>query len=243
VQVSNWFAGTDTHLSNLSAEPNFLIFLIFEIFDFPDSPHCATPQKRSSTRATCTQCDCAGRLEDMVQRVYEMTMPPNSRAEVNIGEELEVVRVDPFFVERQRNQYANRSVAFIVLLNGAAAIVLLAILAKPLPSTEGVKAIADAMIVFSIGAVLGLTSALIAYLNRTLRLDQPGFMTWRGSLRRAKAAAKAPFRDAVDFTQAWNSAIREWLEAKGWGPKDACSKRADRKKVEKRGKDPSSAST
>jgi hypothetical protein len=187
--VSNWFAGTDTHLSNLSAEPNFLIFLIFEIFDFPDSPHCATPQKRSSTRATCTQCDCAGRLEDMVQRVYEMTMPPNSRAEVNIGEELEVVRVDPFFVERQRNQYANRSVAFIVLLNGAAAIVLLAILAKPLPSTEGVKAIADAMIVFSIGAVLGLTSALIAYLNRTLRLDQPGFMTWRRPLRWLAVAA------------------------------------------------------
>ena len=95
----------------------------------------------------------------------------------------------PFFVERQRNQYANRSVAFIVLLNGAAAIVLLAILAKPLPSTEGVKAIADAMIVFSIGAVLGLTSALIAYLNRTLRLDQPGFMTWRRPLRWLAVAA------------------------------------------------------
>jgi hypothetical protein len=103
-----------------------------------------------------------------------MTMPPDR---------LDVVRVeDSFFIERQRNQYANRGVAFIVLLNGAAAIVLLAILAQPLPSTEGLKAIADAMLVFSIGAVLGLTSALLAYLNRTFRLDQPD-MTWRRPLR------------------------------------------------------------
>jgi hypothetical protein len=93
-----------------------------------------------------------------------MTMPPNR---------LDVIRVDPFFIEGERNQYANRGVAFIVLLNGAAAIVLLAILAQPLPSTGGLKAIADAMLVFSIGAVLGLTSALLAYLNRTFRLDQP----------------------------------------------------------------------
>src|SRR4029450_2377733 len=108
-----------------------------------------------------------------------MTMPPDR---------LDVVRVDPFFVERQRNQYANRGVAFIVLLNGAAAIVLLAILAQPLPSTEGLKAIADAMLVFSIGAALGLTSALVAYLNRTLRLDQPD-RTGRRPLRWLAVAA------------------------------------------------------
>jgi MFS family permease len=101
---------------------------------------------------------------------------------------MDVVRVDPFFIERQRNQYANRGVAFIVLLNGAAAIVLLAILAQQLPSTEGLKAIADAMLVFSIGAVLGLTSALLAYLNRTFRLDQPD-MTWRRPLRWLAVAA------------------------------------------------------
>jgi hypothetical protein len=107
-----------------------------------------------------------------------MTMPPDR---------LDVVRVDPFFIEGQRNQYANRGVAFIVLLNGAAAIVLLAILAQP-SSTGGLKAIADAMLVFSIGAVLGLTSALLAYLNRTLRLDEPG-MTWRRPLRWFAVAA------------------------------------------------------
>jgi hypothetical protein len=108
-----------------------------------------------------------------------MTMPPNR---------LDVIRVDPFFTEGERNQYANRGVAFIVLLNGAAAIVLLAILAQPLPSTGGLKAIADAMLVFSIGAVLGLTSALLAYLNRTFRLDQPD-MTWRRPLRWLAVAA------------------------------------------------------
>jgi hypothetical protein len=101
---------------------------------------------------------------------------------------LDVVRVDPFFAERQRNQYASRGVAFIVLLNGAAAIVLLAILAQPSPSTEALKQIADAMLIFSIGAVLGLTSALLAYVNRTFRLDQPG-MTWRRPLRWLAVAA------------------------------------------------------
>jgi hypothetical protein len=102
-----------------------------------------------------------------------MTMPPDR---------LDVVRVDPFFMERQRNQYASRGVAFIVLLNGAAAIVLLAMLAQPSPSTQALKQIADAMLIFSIGAVLGLTSALLAYLTRTFRLDQPE-MTWRRPLR------------------------------------------------------------
>jgi hypothetical protein len=66
--------------------------------------------------------------------------------------------------------------------------VLLAILAQPLPSTEGLKAIADAMLVFSIGAVLGLTSALLAYVNRTIRLDQPD-RTWRRPLRWLAVAA------------------------------------------------------
>jgi len=101
-----------------------------------------------------------------------MTMPPDR---------LDVIRVDPFFAERQRNQYASRGVAFIVLLNGVAAIVLLAILAQPSPSTGTLKQIADAMLVFSVGAVLGLTSALLAYVNRTFRLDQPE-MTWRRPL-------------------------------------------------------------
>jgi hypothetical protein len=105
-----------------------------------------------------------------------MTMPPDR---------LDVVRVDPFFTERQRNRYASRGVAFIVLLNGAAAIVLLA---NRHLRRRRLKGIADAMLIFSIGAVLGLTSSLLAYVNRTFRLDQPD-MTWRRPLRWFAVAA------------------------------------------------------
>jgi hypothetical protein len=140
---------------------------------------------------------------------------------------LDVVRVDPFFMERQRNQYANRGVAFVVLLNAAAAIVLLAILAQPLPSTADLKAIADAMLVFSIGAVLGLTSALLAYLNRTLRLDQPD-MTWRRPLRwlavAAAVAGAACFLVGMNMTritvlpQTSTSSRKESLRPKSTAP-------------------------
>ena len=35
-------------------------------------------------------------------------------------------RLDPIFVERERNRFAARALAFLVLLNGAAALVMLA---------------------------------------------------------------------------------------------------------------------
>ena len=59
-----------------------------------------------------------------------MTIPPKRRAEIDIKEQVDIVRVDPLFLERQRNRYASRGVALVVLLNGAAAIVLLALLLK-----------------------------------------------------------------------------------------------------------------
>jgi hypothetical protein len=90
---------------------------------------------------------------------------------------------DRRYIETERNRYASRGIALIVLLNGIAAMVLLALLAPNLPSTNNVKAFADAMMVFSIGAILGLTSAFIAYVNRTIRLEWPAFTTWRRPLR------------------------------------------------------------
>ena len=45
---------------------------------------------------------------------------------------IEVREVDPLFVERQRNRYASRAVAYVVLLNGIAAIGLL--VGLPLPA-------------------------------------------------------------------------------------------------------------
>lgn len=111
-----------------------------------------------------------------------MTIPPKRRAEIDIKEEVDIVRVDPLFLERQRNRYASRGVALVVLLNGAAAIVLLVALAQGLPMPT--KPFADAMLVFAVGAALGLTSSFFAYLSRTFRLERPELLaTWRRPLR------------------------------------------------------------
>ena len=112
-----------------------------------------------------------------------MTIPPKSRAKIDIREEIDIVSVDPLFVERQRNKYASRGVAFVVLLNGVAAIVLLAALGQGLPIGGSVKPFADSMMVFGIGAALGLTSAFFAYLSRTFRLERPAYTTSRRPLR------------------------------------------------------------
>jgi hypothetical protein len=117
-----------------------------------------------------------------------MTMPPKSRAEIDIREEVDIVRVDPTFLERQRNRYASRGVGLVVLLNGVAAITVLAGLAHGAP-TAG-KPFADAMLVFAIGAALGLTSVFFAYLSRTFRLERLElWTTWRRPLRWLAVAA------------------------------------------------------
>jgi hypothetical protein len=116
-----------------------------------------------------------------------MAVPSNRRARIDIREDLAVP--DRYYIERERNRYASRGLALIVLLNGLGAMVLLAPLAQSLPSTNNVKAFADAMMVFSSGAILALTSAFIAYLNRTIRLEWPEFITWRRPLRWLAVAA------------------------------------------------------
>jgi len=117
-----------------------------------------------------------------------MTIPPKRRAEIDIREEVDIIRVDPLFVERQRNRYASRGVALVVLLNGVAAIVLLATLAQGI--SPAAKPFADAMLVFGAGAALGLASAFFAYLSRTFRLERPELLTtWRRPLRWLAVAA------------------------------------------------------
>ena len=110
-----------------------------------------------------------------------MTMPSNRRAPNDSRQELVVDSAYGLYIERERNRYASRGLALIVLLNGIGAMVP-ALLAQNL-ATNTVKAFADAMMVFSSGAILGLTSALIAYFNRTIRLEWPEFATWRRPLR------------------------------------------------------------
>src|SRR4029078_4108057 len=88
-------------------------------------------------------------------------------------------RLDPIFVERERNRFAARALAFLVLLNGAAALVLLSILARASESTVEPK-FAAAMLFFSGGAIAALLSSFLAYINRTVAMEAPE----RASLRR-----------------------------------------------------------
>lgn len=118
-----------------------------------------------------------------------MTVPPGRREEIDIREELDVVSIDPRFLERQRNRYASRGVAYVVLLNGLAAIVLLVGLAHGTLTGAKVKSFADAMMVFGVGAAAGLTSAFFAYLGRTFRMERPALTSWRRPLRWLAVAA------------------------------------------------------
>ena len=117
-----------------------------------------------------------------------MPSPPERRAEIDIREDVDVVRIDPLSLERQRNRYASRGVALVVLLNGVAAIALLVALAQGVSTAA--KPFADAMMVFAVGATLGLTSTFFAYLSRTFRLERPELVTtWRRPLRWLAVAA------------------------------------------------------
>ncbi len=100
-------------------------------------------------------------------------MPPNTANRVD-------PRLDPVFVERERNRFAARALAFLVILNGAGALILLSILARAPESTVEPK-FAAAMLFFSGGAVAALFSSFLAYLNRTVTMEAPE----RASLRRA----------------------------------------------------------
>jgi hypothetical protein len=104
--------------------------------------------------------------------------PPRLREEVDIREEVDVVRVDPLFVERERNRYASRGVAFLVILNGIAALLLLASFVRLNPQVENAPKVAAAMVVFGAGVAAALATMFFAYLRRTIAIE-----TERASLR------------------------------------------------------------
>ena len=102
------------------------------------------------------------------------TVPPDVRSEVDI------VTVDPLFLEKQRNRYASRAVGYVVLLNGLAALVLLVGLTH---LTDGDQTSnLDAMMVFGAGAISAVTSTFFAYLRRTVRILQPDRVPMRSIL-------------------------------------------------------------
>jgi Collagen triple helix repeat (20 copies) len=93
--------------------------------------------------------------------------PPDYR------EEVDIVRIDPLFLERQRNRYASRAVAFLVILNGVAALLLLGNFIRLSPQIENAPKVADAMVVFGAGVAAALASMFFAYLRRTILLRAP----------------------------------------------------------------------
>ena len=97
--------------------------------------------------------------------------------------EVDIVSVDPLFIERQRNRYdrfASRAIAYVVWLNGLAAIGLLISLAAHagLPA-DAAHRFARGILVLAVGSVAGLASAFFGYIGRTLRLEYPGVISWR----------------------------------------------------------------
>jgi hypothetical protein len=101
-----------------------------------------------------------------------MTIPPT---EIDVREEIDILSVDPLFIERQRNRYASRAVAYVVWLNGLAALALLLGFAHATIPPDNVKRFADAMLVFGAGTVAGLGSAFFAYVGAPSELSA---LTW-----------------------------------------------------------------
>jgi len=106
-----------------------------------------------------------------------------STSQVDVREEIDVVSISPGSIETQRNRYASRGVALIVLLNGVAAIVLLAALARGIPTADSADRFGEAMLVFGTGAAAALASSFFAYLGRTFRLEGASRDSWRLPLR------------------------------------------------------------
>jgi hypothetical protein len=79
-------------------------------------------------------------------------------------------RLDRVFLERERNRFAARALSFLILLNGGAALVMLAVLARAPEASVDSKLYA-ALMFFSGGAIAALLSSFLAYINRTVSMD------------------------------------------------------------------------
>src|SRR5688572_5371174 len=79
--------------------------------------------------------------------------------------------LDRAFIEGERNRFAGRALSFLIVLNGAAALILLFVMAQARESSVDGK-VAAALLFFSSGAIAALLSAFLAYINRTVRMRQ-----------------------------------------------------------------------
>ena len=71
------------------------------------------------------------------------------------------------FPVRERDRYASGAFAYLILLNGAAALILVTALAFAPQSASDPRRLTWAMLVFGSGALAGLLSSLLAYIGRT----------------------------------------------------------------------------
>lgn len=79
---------------------------------------------------------------------------------------------DRAFIQHERDRFANRALSLLVLLNGAGALILLTLMAQAPKATVDGK-VAAALLFFSVGAIAALLSSFLAYINRTISLEQP----------------------------------------------------------------------
>jgi tellurite resistance protein TehA-like permease len=70
----------------------------------------------------------------------------------------------------------------LVLLNGVAALILLACASQLTLQIKAAGAVVDAMLLFGVGATIALASAFFAYLRSTLRLQAPERVPLRTAL-------------------------------------------------------------
>ena len=86
--------------------------------------------------------------------------------------EHEETRRERIFIDGHQDGIAGRGLSYLILLNGFAAIVMVGAFVYGFQTSAEPK-LAAAMLVFGIGAVAGLVSSFIAYLNRIVRAEMP----------------------------------------------------------------------
>ena len=93
----------------------------------------------------------------------------------------DALEIDPGFFDAQQDRIASRGLAFLVALNGVAALLMLAAFAFGVQVTE--PKLVAAMLVFGSGAMAGLLSSFLTFLNRVIRIEAPQRLHLRDALR------------------------------------------------------------
>jgi len=102
--------------------------------------------------------------------------------------EREETSASAFLLTASRTALPVAGLSYLILLNGVAAIVMVGAFVLGFQTSAEPK-LAAAMLVFGIGAVAGLVSSFIAYLNRIIRAEMPERRNLPSALRLLAIAA------------------------------------------------------